>query len=454
MADNVHPEPGLVLDGYTFIRPLGQGGFGTVWLVSSGATGGYHALKWIAGSALEHEWSAVRIFREVSQRLRSPHLIAVEHVNRTDDALYYTLPLADGGPGNDPADADWCPVTLGDLIEQKRGQGAWFSSDEVLRLFLPVARVAVDLNENGLVHRDIKPANILFFGGQPCLADIGLLGTDRASLSMRGTPGHIPPSWYEGEPDMWGLATTLFVMLTANPPDRIGRVNFRWPPGGEEALSEGERGEWLRLHRAILRATEENPAERFIGLGPFVDAVAEETASPPPLPPRKPAHGLNRSVRALLALLVIVLGWIGYQSTYKAWTSQKNSPSPPEVADLPSQEIADLRAKVDQMSKERDAEQAAKRDANEKYRQRSLEITRQMKADMAELNSRHAELAADLRENSKEIERTFRENERLQYRIKNPEDDNTRKTATPPPTPHSESKAGQIEAKENRENTP
>ncbi len=390
MAENVRPEPGLVLDGYTFIRPLGQGGFGTVWLVTSAATGGYHALKWISGSALEHEWSAVKLFREVSQRLRSPHLIAVEHVNRTEDALYYTLPLADGGPGDDPADPDWRPVTLGDLIEQKRRQGTWFSSDEVLGLFLPVARVAVDMNKEGLVHRDIKPANILFFGGQPCLSDIGLLGTDNASLSIKGTPGHIPPSWYEGEPDMWGLATTLYVLLTGNPPDRMGRANFRWPPGGEEVLSAEEKEEWLRMQSVVLRATEEKPSERFIGLETFVDAVAGETASPLPRP--KPARVLRMVALGVLVMLGIVLGRIGYNT----WLAPKHTPPS-------SQEVADVKAKVDQMS----AEWSAERDALEKARQPNLEMTRSMKAAMGDVNAKTAEAAESLKKSTEDMNAAF-----------------------------------------------
>ena len=390
MAENVRPEPGLVLDGYTFIRPLGQGGFGIVWLVTSAATGGYHALKWISGSALEHEWSAVKLFREVSQRLRSPHLIAVEHVNRTGDALYYTLPLADGGPGDDPADPSWRPMTLADLIEQKRGQGTWFSSDEVLGLFLPVARVAVDMNKEGLVHRDIKPANILFFGGQPCLSDIGLLGTDNASLSIKGTPGHIPPSWYEGEPDMWGLATMLYVLLTGNAPDTMGRANFRWPPGGEGSLSAEEKDEWLRLHAVVLRATEENPGERFIGLETFVDAVAGETSSP--LPRQKTARVLRMVALAVLVMLGVVLGRIGYN----AWLAPKHTqPS--------SQEVADMKAKVDQMS----AEWSAEREALEKARQPNLEMTRSMKAAMADVNAKTAEAAESLKKSTEGTKAAF-----------------------------------------------
>lgn len=381
MADNARPEPGLVLDGYTFVRPLGQGGFGTVWLVSSAATGGYGALKWISGSALEHEWSAVKLFREVSQRLRSPHLIAVEHVNRTRDALYYTLPLADGGPGDDPADPAWRPLTLGDLVEQKRG-GPWFSSREVLGLFLPVARVAVDLNNEGLVHRDIKPANILFFGGRPCLADIGLLGADRAGLSVKGTPGHIPPSWYEGEPDMWGLATTLYVLLTGNEPDTMGRANFRWPPGGEDSLSAEEKDEWLRLHAVVLRATEENPGERFIGLGSFVDAVAGEEASA--MPPEKPSRSPRLLALALLAALGIASAW----AAYNFWLEPKNA--------QPPQEVADLQAKVDKMS----AEWGAERDALEKARKPNPEITRSVNASMERLKAQQADAAESLKRSS------------------------------------------------------
>jgi serine/threonine protein kinase len=268
---------GLVLDGYRLLRPIGSGGFGVVWLAESEATGDFHAVKIVDSSAkaLERELAAVRRFREFSRTIRSPHLISVEHVNTRGDALFYVLPLADGGPSSSPADSDWIPDTLAGRIEARRAGASWFSSREILEAFHPIARVVGEMNSAGVVHRDIKPANILFFGGKPCLADIGLLDDDRQSLSARGTPGHVPPSWYleaSGQPDMWGLATTLYSLLTGNHPDKIGRSNFRWPPQGEACLSPEEHSNWERWHAAILRATEESPHERFLTLQAFADA--------------------------------------------------------------------------------------------------------------------------------------------------------------------------------------
>ena len=81
---------GLVLDGYRLLRPIGAGGFGTVWLAESDASGGFHAVKIVNSSqrALERELAAVRRFREFSRTMRSPHLIAIEHVNTIGDALF------------------------------------------------------------------------------------------------------------------------------------------------------------------------------------------------------------------------------------------------------------------------------------------------------------------------------------------------------------------------------
>jgi serine/threonine-protein kinase len=272
---------GLVLDGYRLIRPIGSGGFGTVWLAEGKVTGDFHAVKIVDASAkaLEQELAAVRRFREFSRQIRSPHLISIEHVNAHGNALFYVLPLADGLHALDPMDPDWCPDTLAPRIEAKRASGEWFSSCEILEVFLPIARVVAEINDGGVVHRDIKPANILFVGGLPCLADIGLLDDDSQSLSARGTPGHVPPSWYleaSGQPDMWGLATTLYILLTGNHPDKIGRANFRWPPLGEDSLSPEEHKTWTHWHSIILRATEESPHERFLTIGAFADACAVE----------------------------------------------------------------------------------------------------------------------------------------------------------------------------------
>lgn len=47
--------------------------------------------------------------------------------------------------------------------------------DECITIGMSLTSALVALHRQGLVHRDIKPANIIFVGGVPKIADIGLV---------------------------------------------------------------------------------------------------------------------------------------------------------------------------------------------------------------------------------------------------------------------------------------
>jgi len=256
------------LDGYRLIRFIGRGGFGEVWLCRSEAMGDYRALKWIPATRtgrLEKEYESLLHYRKAAAALRSPSLLAIEHVGRTEGGLYYIMPLADGVTGTDPSDPGWIPLSLAEKLRGQSEAPTWFSSAEVIDLMTPVLDGLQILTEAGLVHRDVKPDNILFFHGKPCLGDISLLGIDAEVVTRRGTPGYATPSWYlGGHPDMYGAAATLYSLLTGNAPDKMGRSAFLWPPPGEDSLSPEERVEWKRLHGVIRRATAEEVSERFV----------------------------------------------------------------------------------------------------------------------------------------------------------------------------------------------
>ena len=262
------PLDARLLDGYRLIRFLGRGGFGEVWLCRSEAMGGYHALKFIAGISpdlLAKEHEALALYRKEAARLRSPHLMPIEHINRNESGLYYVMPLADGVAPGDPADPTWQPLSLAASIHAQEDKPQWFSSAEIAAILRPLLKALQTLSDAGLVHRDVKPDNILYFNGQPCLGDISLLGSDASVITRRGTPGYVTPSWYVGgHPDMYGAAALLYTLLTGNLPDKMGRSAFLWPPQGEASLSAAERAEWKRLHGIIRRATDEKVAERFV----------------------------------------------------------------------------------------------------------------------------------------------------------------------------------------------
>ena len=277
-------SPDDSLDGYRLIRRIGAGGFGDVWLCQSEAAqeGEFRALKFIPDTdpgRLLKELDAVCRFRAVAEQLEYPSLIPIEHVNLAKNGLFYVMPLADGDSSTPPTDPEWFPLTLTYLIDWKRHQTSWFTGEEIQECIVPVLFALQVLSDAGLVHRDVKPDNILLRNYMPCLADISLLGADSASITRRGTPGYSAPSWYMesgGHPDMYGAATTLYSLLTGNPPDKMGRAAFRWPPQGEESLSPEDRAEWIRMHRVIRRAIDDRPEERFIDFVSFASALLPE----------------------------------------------------------------------------------------------------------------------------------------------------------------------------------
>ncbi len=280
-------QPSALIDGFRLIRKIGAGGFGEVWLCQAEASehvpsGEFMAMKFVPatdGRCLAKEFHGLAKFIEASEQLSDAFLVPIVYANLCDEGLYYVMPLSVGYGSRDPedpTDPDWMPVTLSALIEFQRSSPSWFTSDDIKNCVLPILLSLQSLSDASLIHRDVKPDNILLFGVYPCLADISLLGPDKETITRRGTPGYSAPSWYVesgGHPDMYGVAVTLYTLLTGNQPDKMGRAAFRWPPQGEESLSDADREEWLRLHRVIRRAIDDRPAERFHDFSTFARAL-------------------------------------------------------------------------------------------------------------------------------------------------------------------------------------
>lgn len=268
-------KSGEILDGYRAIRRIGAGGFGEVWLCRNEACGDLRALKFISSSdrpRLEREHAALCKYREEAGKLLNKALMPIEHANVRADGIFYIMPLADGTGSDDPADDLWHPVTLASLIKERTSAPSWFSSGEVRALITPVLIALQMLDDARLVHRDVKPENILFRNGSPCLSDISLLNNNLGDLSQGGTYGYGAPDWYleaGGHPDMYGVAATLFVLLTGKSPEKMAQSRHRWPPKGEESLPENERKEWQSMHRFIARATDHDAARRFLSFSDF-----------------------------------------------------------------------------------------------------------------------------------------------------------------------------------------
>jgi serine/threonine protein kinase len=133
-----------------------------------------------------------------------------------------------GGTGSTLDPECYLPRTLKHELQQ-RGR---LPVEECLRIALSLTTALEHLHGHGLIHRDIKPSNIVFVEGVPKLADIGLVATLDATMSVSGTPGYIAPEG-SGTPrgDIYSLARKAGTTVSRARPRRgSGKARQLVPP--------------------------------------------------------------------------------------------------------------------------------------------------------------------------------------------------------------------------------
>jgi hypothetical protein len=244
---------------HKMLRRIGGGSYGEVWLARN-VMGTCRAVKVVFRkrfhfeSPYEREFTGIRNIEPISRSHEG--LVDILQIGRDDSAgyFYYVMELADdqhAGQKIDPA--TYAPRTLQHEIEN-RGR---LPLDECLQLGLSLTHALGHLHHHGLIHRDIKPSNIIFVGGIPKLADIGLV-TDAGVLATAvGTPGFIPPEG-PGTPqaDLFSLGKVLYAITMGKDPR-----DFPDPVSDLTALPDRER--WLRMNALILKACRSGASQRY-----------------------------------------------------------------------------------------------------------------------------------------------------------------------------------------------
>lgn len=192
------------LEGFEWLRRLGAGGSGEVWLARECAT---HDL--VAVKSLDLDRVALAAFERTTAQvaaLGDPHILNVERIIAAGGSVWLVMEYAPGGD-------------LGSL----RGK-PW---PEVVRAALPIAHALVRLHRAGIVHRDVKATNVLLMAdGTPRLADFG------AALAIGETPGRssapgslysMSPQCLDGAPasvadDIYAYGAMLYELLSGYPP--------------------------------------------------------------------------------------------------------------------------------------------------------------------------------------------------------------------------------------------
>ncbi|MEY4384835.1 MAG: hypothetical protein RLY20_118 [Verrucomicrobiota bacterium] len=164
------------------------------------------------------------------------------------------MELADDASGRDVIHPDtYIPHTL---LTEKQRSGGRISAQRCCEIGLTLAIALENLHKRQLVHRDVKPANIIFVGGQPKLADPGLVTDSDKTMTCVGTEGYIPPEGPgSARADIFALGMVLYESFSG-----FHRREFPKLPTNLEDLSD--HGLLVGLNRAITKACQSTPARR------------------------------------------------------------------------------------------------------------------------------------------------------------------------------------------------
>lgn len=215
-APSTPPE----LDGFTYERLLGSGGFADVFLYEQQKPRRKVAIKVLLASMLSP--AALRAFDAeadlMAQLSGHPSIVTIFQVGRAADGRPYLV-------------MQYCPGTN---LGTRYKQGA-LGVPETLRIGVDIASAVETAHRSGILHRDIKPQNILFTEyNEPQLTDFGIASTVEGSADAAGGMSlpWSPPESFDDPPradvttDVWALGATIYTLLAGRSPFELpGRSN-------------------------------------------------------------------------------------------------------------------------------------------------------------------------------------------------------------------------------------
>ena len=159
------------------------------------------------------------------------------------------------------------------LKQIRKARNAPLPPDQAVAYIVEIAPALGYLHSQGLAYCDFKPDNVMQTDEQLKLIDLGaVVAMDDEECAIYGTLGYQAPEIAHTGPtvasDVYTVGRTLAVLVMDVPQER-GRFVEQLPgPATVPVLAEHES-----LYRAILRATEPEPAQRFSSIEELTDQL-------------------------------------------------------------------------------------------------------------------------------------------------------------------------------------
>jgi len=348
----VDPWLGRVVDGrYRVLRPLGDGGMGSVYEAEHLELEKRVALKVIRAELVADDEIRARFLREAkaTAKIEHPHVITAMD--------FGTLP--DGGA--------FLVTTLvrGISLRERLSSGA-VSWREACAIGAQIADALSAIHARGFVHRDLTPDNVLLGkrdDGSPWVhvLDLGVVGLvdERAERRLTaeghivGTTGYMAPEQALGQPtdaraDLYALGVLLWEMCAGRPLYRereltkVVAAQLTEPPAPPTPPTGALPEQLAALIRASLEPTAARRPEAAAQVRDELTALRALPRSQPSLGarPRPRAWLLAAAAGGALALLGLTVGltlWLGGEDPPPTASAPAPPPpiAPPTVAAQP-----------------------------------------------------------------------------------------------------------------------
>ncbi|MDX2399319.1 serine/threonine-protein kinase [Microbacterium algeriense] len=268
---NRRPSPPPALPGFTYVEPLGTGGFADVFLYEQEMPRRRVAVKVLLADRISS--GAAQEFADEAN---------VMAMLSTHPAIVTIYQAGVAGDGRPYLVMEYCPRPNLQIRSRKEP----FSVAEALRVGIQVAGAVETAHRAGVLHRDIKPANILVTEyNRPALTDFGIASTTGATGESSGMsiPWSPPESFAEPpqsgpRTDVWALGATLYTLLAGRSPfERPGERNSsadlieRIERAALPSLARPDSPD--SLQRLLERAMAKNPDDRFPSAVAFARAL-------------------------------------------------------------------------------------------------------------------------------------------------------------------------------------
>lgn len=295
---------GKLIHNYKIEKLIGEGGMGKVYLAQHNQLNRKVAIKVLHSHLVYSNEFRNRFKSEANllANLQHPNIVTLHDYIENNDFLALIMEYVEG-------------TSLENYIKKNK----YIDEKELIFLFSQVLNAFQFAHDKGIIHRDIKPANIILTNERKIkILDFGIAKI-KGSLSQTqtgtqmGTVLYMSPEQIKGQKidlrsDIYSLGVTLFELATGktayDPNSSIYEVSNAIVHKTLPKPSSINPKIHSVIEKAILKATEKNPKDRFQSCNEFLQAIT----------PQKKRSFFSSVINWILVLtLLSALSFFGWQ---------------------------------------------------------------------------------------------------------------------------------------------